>query len=110
MPIILPNNPEETMRKFRKHIMKNALISDIPSVRERVDYLPICPQCERPALRDTRKYDPVQAGYITCPECGYHGPGTHPVKYHIENHVIPEETSRRQEAKVKEWRDSLGRA
>lgn len=49
--------------------------------------LPVCPKCERPALRDTRKDDPVR-GYITCPVCGYHGPSTMSVGMFVREHVI----------------------
>jgi len=89
MSILIIADKARTLEKYRKHAMKNVIFTQFPEVTQRINELPICPQCERPALRDTRSYDPVQAGYITCPECAYHGPSTHPVKYHIENHVIP---------------------
>lgn len=79
----------DTLRKFQKHIMRDPLFQQLPELRNRMLQLPICPNCERPALRDTRKYDPVQQGFITCPTCGYHGPGTHTVKFHIDTHVVP---------------------
>lgn len=77
-----------TQDKFMKHIMTDPIFSQFPEIRNRMMRLPICPRCEKPALRDTRKYDPVQSGYFTCPSCGYHGPHTHTVDYHLENHVI----------------------
>lgn len=68
--------------------MKDPLIHGFPEVSGRVMNLPVCPNCERPTLRDTRSYDPVQSGYATCPVCGWHGKGAHSIKYHIENYVV----------------------
>lgn len=82
--------------KYLKHIQKSDLLFVSQGVASRMMSLPVCPKCERPALRDTRRGDPREFDlwenpghrYITCPVCGYHGPYTHSVDYHIENHVI----------------------
>jgi len=71
--------------KYLRHALKSDLVNQ-PSVRNRMMNLPVCPHCERPALRDTRRGDPVR-GYITCPVCGYHGPTTMSVKCFMQEHV-----------------------
>lgn len=71
--------------KYLKHIQKSDLIR-MPEIKKRVMHLPVCPKCERPALRDTRKGDPERR-YITCPVCGFHGPFTHTVGVHFKEHV-----------------------
>lgn len=71
--------------KYFKHIQKSDLIM-MPEIRKRVMYLPVCPKCERPALRDTHKNDPERR-FITCPVCGHHGPFTHTVGVHVKEHV-----------------------
>jgi uncharacterized Zn finger protein (UPF0148 family) len=83
-------------QKYLQHILKSDLISKFPEVRSRVMLLPVCPRCERPALRDTRKGD-AERRYITCPVCGYHGPFTRTVKCHMQEENISPEQARRPE-------------
>lgn len=73
-------------QKFFKHMIKDPLIHQCKNVMNRVMQLPICPKCERVALRDTRKGDPERR-FITCPVCGYHGRFTHTAKVHMQEHV-----------------------
>jgi len=76
-----------TEQKYIKHLFhKNVLITQHPNIQKRTMQLPVCPKCERPALRDTRKDDP-NPRYITCPMCGYHGPFTHTVALHMQEHI-----------------------
>lgn len=77
----------DLLEKYKKHALESPLIANFPTVRNRVMRLPVCPKCERPALRDTRKGDPVR-GYVTCPVCGYHGPHTISVGMFVREHVI----------------------
>ena len=72
--------------KYLNHALRSDLINQ-PSVRNRMMRLPVCPQCERPALRDTRPGD-SQRGYVTCPVCGYHGPSTMSVSCFMKEHVL----------------------
>jgi predicted nucleic-acid-binding Zn-ribbon protein len=82
--------------KYVKHILKPSTATKLPEIRSRIAGLPVCPRCERPALRDTRKGDPRMfdidnpgVRYITCPICGYHGPYTHTIRDHMKRYVSP---------------------
>ena len=79
-------NEDERLERYMEHA-KSELVTKFPSVRRRMLDLPVCPKCERIALRDTRPGDP-QRRYITCPVCGYHGPSTIAAKIFIRDHVV----------------------
>lgn len=75
-----------TLEKYMKHARKSDMITNNPNIEKRIMQLPVCPRCERPALRDTRKGDPERR-FITCPICGYHGPFTHSIRTHVEEYT-----------------------
>jgi uncharacterized protein YbaR (Trm112 family) len=80
--------------KYMKHITKSPLITSFPTVYNRVMWLPVCPKCERPALRDTQKGD-AERRFITCPICGYHGRFTKTVACHMKDEgMMPDEARR----------------
>lgn len=78
--------PRPIEKIYRKHAFQNPMIQF--TSRSRWEHLPICGKCERVALYDRRPEDPPpefkidpETGirrksntYVTCPECGYHGP------------------------------------
>ena len=83
-------NMDERLVKYLEHAQKEGAagkLGQFPDVRQRMLSLPVCPKCERIALRETRKSDPVR-GYITCPVCLYHGPTTLSVSTFVQEHVV----------------------
>lgn len=93
---------KDIQQKFLKHAFNpkdygTQLIGLKPHVAQRAMRLPVCPRCEKPALRDTRPYDPKRPqdeiysetnGFITCPNCGYHGRFTHTVGLHMQEYAV----------------------
>lgn len=68
------------VNKYLKHAMQNKLVKFYQQYTN-VIKLPVCPKCERIAMRDAKSYE-VRAEYemgdvrrtsVTCPHCGFHG-------------------------------------
>jgi hypothetical protein len=66
-------------RKYLEYALQSNL-AKLPQVRHRVLHLPTCAKCQRVAFRDRKVYDKPGNVYVTCPICGYHGPGGPPLK------------------------------
>jgi hypothetical protein len=74
------------------HARQNNLVQ-FYSQYTNVIHLPVCPKCERIAMRDLRagekrheEYEPgdVRRTPVTCPHCGYHGFTTVSTKMYVE--------------------------
>lgn len=74
---MLIKDPNKQKLLWYQRAVESPLINN-PDVIDRAMALPTCPKCERIALRDRRPYDPPGTLYVTCPVCGYHGPGGPP--------------------------------
>lgn len=70
------------IEKYQKHAEQNPLIKFAKAQQQHTPSLPICPKCERIALRDVRDEREIRSEYevedvrrlpITCPQCGFHG-------------------------------------
>jgi hypothetical protein len=81
--------------KYLKHALQDPLLNHLQ--KSRIVNLPVCGNCERLAVYDRRAGDPPvsfftdrESGmliknkpHVTCPVCGYHGPGGPSLRMHV---------------------------
>lgn len=89
--IILKKSEREYLEQYIKHAFQEE-ITYMGHQVDRLTGLPVCPRCERLALGDTRPTDTVRRHRmedgrmmpnVTCPHCGYHGPGLRSLRDHV---------------------------
>jgi len=88
--------PQRTIEsKYLKHALQDPLLHHLQ--RSRIVNLPVCGNCERLAVYDRRPGDPPvsfftdrETGlliknkpFVSCPVCGYHGPGGPSLSIHV---------------------------
>lgn len=86
----------EALSTYIKHAEQNNLIQFAKNKNLHTPSLPICPKCERIAIRDFRKGDTildldvtdVRRMPITCPQCGYHGHTTVTARDYIKKQLF----------------------